>query len=66
MALYRDFSGLGRPVEPKRSPEPKALPLFITLAPPPIKPEPHSAEVIRALEVHINGRVLSPAPKEGT
>lgn len=30
------------------------------------KPEPHSASVIRDLEVFINGRVLSPAPKEGT
>lgn len=30
----------------------------------PARGEPHSASVIRALEVHINGRVLSPAPKE--
>lgn len=28
--------------------------------------EPPSASVIRELELELNGRVLSPAPKEGT
>lgn len=35
----------------------------------PLKPlplEPPSASVLRELELQINGRVLSPAPKEGT
>lgn len=32
----------------------------------PLPLEPPSASVIRELELQLNGRVLSPAPKEGT